>query len=254
MARKTKKTLKDEPKKAAPAAADNAPDAWRVLAWQAVFWLIVWSLFFVCMKGCSAVFSRGLPSIRIEWPDRERDATPLATWIKKNRPGLEADYPAVGTELRRTAERLESGRLVGPIDAAADTIAREQPEVSDAAGWREFISQLTGRFQGEDGVALAAEYRDAAGVFGVTAAVESLIDIAGGEDEESTAEDVPAAGAVDGEGQDESEDQPVTEGPSEPVDEENRRDPGCPTGQCPARAGTGYGYGWGYPAPYYRLF
>ena len=262
----------------------------------AVFWLVVWSLLFGVWKAGRALIERGLPTIRIEWPDREKDATPLATWIKKNRPGLEADYPAVGAELRRTAERLAGnpgwyyshgcpaqpfgrwpsdepvGRTAAENDqgkqclplraaAAADTIARVQPEVSDAAAWRAFISALTGRFQGGDASALAGEYREAAGCFGVVKAVEALIDTVEGakEDEESTAEadaeTGDAAGAVDAEGSDEVEDQPVAGGEDEIAAEKDRGNPGCPRGQCPT--GTGYRYGgsyWGGTYPYYRLF
>lgn len=66
------------------------------LAVQAIFWLIVWSLIFGVWKVGRALIANGLPTIRIEWPDRDQDTTPLAKWVKKNRPGLEADYPAVG--------------------------------------------------------------------------------------------------------------------------------------------------------------
>lgn len=260
MASKKTTSNKPKPEEAASSPFETKTSVFRRLAVQAVFWLVFWSLLFGAWQAGRALIERGLPTIRIEWPDREKDATPLAKWVKKNRPGLEADYAVVGTELRRTAERLESGRLVGPIDAAADTIARVQPEVSDAAGWREFISALTGRFQGGDASALAGEYREAAGAFGVTAAVESLIDISGGsEDEESAvetmSEDGDAAGAVDAEGSDEVEDQPVAGGEDEIAAEKDRGNPGCPGGQCPT--GTGYRYGgsyWGGTYPYYRLF
>lgn len=207
-------------------------------------------LAFLAGVAFKSLINIGLPTIRIEWPQREADSgTALAKWIKKNRPALEADYPAVGAELAAAAERLESGRLIGPIDAAADTVARVQPVVSDAAVWREFISKLTGRFQGEDGAALAAEYREAAGAFGVVKAVEALIDTGEIEHEESTAEAAAEAGDCGGdlesERPDEGTDQPDRGGPDYGnVPGDDGQTPGagaeyrsgCPGGQCPTRS------------------
>ena len=235
-----------------------------LLGARALFWLLVWSMVFGLVKGCSAVISRGWPRITITWPDREEGAkTPIEKWISKNRPNLEADFPAVGSELRSTAERLESGRLIGPIDAAADTIARVQPVVSNPAEWRSFLNALTGRFTGGDAAALAGEYREAAGSFGgELKAVEALTEIAAGAEEEdeksdnqTTLETCPIDYPMDLEGPDQSEDKQVDEGPGEEPPKEDNRDPGggCPSGQCPS--GTGTGWGWGWPTfPSYRLF
>ena len=257
----TEKKAGNTEKKTEP--KQEAPGVWLLCA-RALFWLLVWSLVFGAVKGCGKVISRGWPSITITWPEEEGAKTPLTKWISKNRPNLEADFPAVGSELRATADRLDSGRLIGPIDAAADTIARIQPAVTNSSEWRSFINALPARFKGGDAAALAGEYREAAGSFGgelkaIEALTEIVDDEGAEEDEEGTNQTLVETGPIDYpldlEGSDQSEDKPLDEGPGEESPKEDNRDQrgGCPSGQCPT--GTGWG-GWGgwSPFPGYRIF
>lgn len=228
---------------------------WKVVK-EGLIWLVIWSCLFLCFDGCRKVIRQGLPSIRFEWTEPEAK-TSLGRWILAERPALlKGDYPAVGRALGETARRLRAGELDNMNAAAADTIARAQPEVSDPAQWRTFLSRLGGQLEGGSLEKLAEQYEEAAGYFGIKA-VQALIDAAGEvEDEESVDEIDPPAGdsggAVVDERPDEVEDIPVGGGPDSTAvsaDEgkvggnESGTASGCPGGQCQ----TAYP---GYVSPY----
>ena len=122
-------------------SASGGPPPWKVVK-EGLIWLVIWSCLFLCFDGCRRVVRYGLPSIRFEWTEPEAK-TSLGRWILAERPALlKGDYPAVGRALGETARRLRAGELDNMNAAAADTIARAQPEVSDPAQWRTFLSRL----------------------------------------------------------------------------------------------------------------
>ena len=190
------------------------------------------------------------------------DSASVSGWCKSNRPKLKEDYSAVGEELVLTAERINSGILVGSIDAMADTIARVQPSVSDPAAWREFLSALKVRIGDVSAAELSEKYREAASAFGKRAAdvpepvfnQEVITDEE--ENNEAVVENSDSDSALDIEGLDESEDQandggedrgtvPPDDGAGEGTGGERARaERGCPGGQCPAGARSSSPYYW----------
>lgn len=255
MAKKQEKAKKAQPEeKALPAVKETAPAAAQTVEVNKVYLIFALCAVFLLGMGVQFVADNGFPKISITWergddcPDGEKVDSSLVGWVKKNRPGLTGDYPAAGRALFDTAERLSSGILAGGIDAAADTIARIQPEVSDPGAWREFCDKLSKQIGDVPAVELAGKYREAAGVFGVTSAVVALCDI-GGDNEEGDCEISFSSGdndcALGDERQDESEDQSIGSGEDRgiiPEDETasggtGRIEPaaGAERGQCPTR-------------------
>ena len=279
-----KKTPKKQQPDALPAPSPVTPPEtktmppsgpWKVIK-EGLVWLVIWTCLFCCFDGCRRVIRDGLPSIHFEW--RRNDAkTSLGRWILAERPPLlKADYPAVGKELAETARRLRAGKLTSQNAASADTIARVQPVVSEQNTWRVFISRMNGEIQGGNLEKLAEQYDDAAGMFGHTKAVETLVEavptiMEETDNEESTDEadiaDSDSPGPLDDERQDQVENQADDSGPdSGPLPsaetetgggaaESASAGSGCPTGQCPTTyprsnpsyPWTGYGYGYGLP-------
>jgi len=279
-----KKTPKKQQPETLPAPAPVTPPdtktappsgPWKVIK-EGLTWLVIWTCLFCCFDGCRRVIRDGLPSIHLEW--RRNDAkTSLGRWILAERPPLlKADYPAVGKELAETAKRLRAGRLTSQNAASADTIARVQPVVSEQNTWRVFLSRMNGEIQGGNLEKLAEQYDDAAGMFGHTKAVETLVEavptiMEETDHEESIDEadiaDSDSPGALGNDGQDQEQNQADDSGPdsgplqgAETTDgggaaETADADSGCPTGQCPTTyprsnpsyPWTGYGYGYGLP-------
>ena len=280
-----KKTPKKQQPETLPAPAPVTPPdtktappsgPWKVIK-EGLTWLVIWTCLFCCFDGCRRVIRDGLPSIHLEW--RRNDAkTSLGRWILAERPPLlKADYPAVGKELAETAKRLRAGRLTSQNAASADTIARVQPVVSEQNTWRVFLSRMNGEIQGGNLEKLAEQYDDAAGMFGYTKAVETLVEavpivieeevIDEKVDTQDDPENSDSPGALVDERQDQEQNQADDSGPdsgplqgAETTDgggaaETADADSGCPTGQCPTTyprsnpsyPWTGYGYGYGLP-------
>lgn len=253
MAKQQKKAL-PEPKK----AQDEKPTAVntrKVEDGNRKILIFALAAAFLLGMGVQFIADNGLPRIHITWGEDgggEQVDSSLAGWVKKNRPDLPADYPAAGRALWDTSDRLSSGVLSGDIDAGADTIARIQPTVSDPGVWREFCEKLSKRIGAIPSAELAARYKEAAQVFGVTSAFMALADISGGQEDEKGDNEasVPSGDSdcpVGNDGQDENEDQPGDGGedrgalpPDETEDVGTRgtdagSDAGqCPGGQCPA--------------------
>ena len=270
MAGNTKKKSSPKTKPDAEPVPVVTPDPVPVLGpWKVVkdglVWLVIWSCLFLCFDGCRRVIRYGLPSIRFEWVEPDAK-TSLGRWILAERPALlKGDYPAVGRALGETARRLRAGELDNMNAAAADTIARAQPEVSDPGEWRLFLSRLSGQIEGGSLEKLADQYDEAAGYFG-TKAVQALIDAAGEveENEEVADETDPPAGdrdsAVVDERPNEVEDIPVGGGQDRPAVSADEgkvggngagTPSGCPGGNCPGTAAKTYQsntwYGYGFP-------
>ncbi|MBR2585987.1 MAG: hypothetical protein IKE64_11235 [Thermoguttaceae bacterium] len=267
MAGNKKKTAPKAKQETAPVpivAADAVPktDALKVVK-EGLVWLVIWSCLFLCFDGCRKVIRHGLPSIKFEWSEPVAKSS-LGRWIVAERPALlKGDYPAVGRALGETARRLRAGELDNMNAAAADTIARAQPEVSDPAPWRTFLSRLGGQLEGGSLEKLAEQYEEAAGYFGIKE-VQALIDAAGEvEENEEVADEIdPPAGDSGGfvgdERPDESEDIPIGGGedcgPLPGAEKEggtaDGTPSGCPGGNCPRTAAKTYqsnpwyGYGW----------
>lgn len=282
MAEQKKKAKKAPPEeKALPAVKEEVPAAAQTVEVNKVYLIFALCAVFLLGMGVQFVADNGFPKISITWgsgddsPDGEQVDSSLAGWVKKNRPGLTGDYPAAGRALFDTAERLSSGILAGGIDAAADTIARIQPEVSDPGAWREFCDKLSKQIGDVPAVELAGKYREAAQAFGPRAAagdmppvsdgsrsarcalesVEALAEVAiGGDNEEGDCEiSVPSGDndcALGDERQNESEDQSIGSGEDRGIIPEDETASGgtgriepaagaergqCPGGQCPTR-------------------